>query len=258
MRRVSAPVGYLCLATLLCAQAADDAQVRAGRDVYLAEGCINCHSQYVRPATADVERWGPGRPLAESLAQTPPLFGNRRQGPDLQNVGNRRSPEWQRLHLMAPRSITPGSRMPSYAYLFTDGDPRGGALVAYLNSLGADTAPASERWTAPAADRPGHPPPEQLFTRWCASCHGASGRGDGPLAAQLALPPRNLAGEQWHYVAAGVDATAERAALARLIKYGVRGTSMAGREYLSDADVMALTTYVQSLHSLREKIPAQP
>jgi cytochrome c oxidase cbb3-type subunit 2 len=99
------------------------------------EGCIYCHSQYVRPATHDVAWWGPFREI--DCAERPVLIGNRRQGPDLLNVGNRRSDEWQRLHLQGPREISPGSRMPSFAHLFQD--DRGEHLVAYLSSLGRPT-----------------------------------------------------------------------------------------------------------------------
>ncbi len=110
--------------------------IDAGRRVYVAEGCIHCHSQYVRPGTMDEELWGPARPLADALAQTPPLLGNRRQGPDLQNVGLRRTREWNRAHLIAPRTVSPGSRMPAYGYLFTADARRGEALLDYLTSLG--------------------------------------------------------------------------------------------------------------------------
>lgn len=132
----------LLLALVLSASAQDAGLIRRGREVYIAEGCIHCHSQYVRPGTADEERWGPVRPLAESERQRPPLFGNRRQGPDLQNVGARRTAEWQRLHLQAPRAVIPGSRMPSYAHLFGPGPANDGeALLAYLASLGVVPAP---------------------------------------------------------------------------------------------------------------------
>ncbi len=130
----------LCLLALLAgpAWAQDPALIRRGREVYIAEGCIHCHSQYVRPGTIDEERWGPAKPLPELERQRPPLFGNRRQGPDLQNVGDRRTPDWIRRQLQKPRDVIPGSRMPAYARLFRNGD--GEALVAYLLSLG-DSAP---------------------------------------------------------------------------------------------------------------------
>lgn len=259
MRHPFWPAAFLCLATLACAQRGDADLVAVGRRVYLAEGCINCHSQYARPTTLDIERWGPGRPLATVLEQSPPLFGNRRQGPDLQNVGSRRSHEWQRLHLMAPRRITPGSRMPSYAHLFADGDPRGEALVAYLDSLGEETGPARVDWTLPVSgDTTDFVTKQRLFTQWCASCHGETGRGDGPLAGQLAARPRSLATGPRYFVPAGASPAAERTAFARLIKFGMPGTAMAGHEYLSDTDVMALAAYVQVLREPQEKFAAQP
>ena len=114
-----------------------------GRKVYIAEGCMHCHSQYVRPGTMDEKLCGPARSLAEALAQTPPLLGNRRQGPDLQNVGLRRTREWNRVHLIAPRTAEPGSRMPSYKHLFTAEEiARGEALLDYLASLGIKPASA--------------------------------------------------------------------------------------------------------------------
>lgn len=115
-----------------------------GRQVYIAEGCIHCHSQFIRPRSPDVDVWGPARDPEFSRQQHPALIGNRRQGPDLMNVGARRTREWQRLHLLDPRRVSPGSRMPSYAHLFAPGDLRGEALLDYLDSLGREEeTPAS-------------------------------------------------------------------------------------------------------------------
>lgn len=126
---------------LLMLTAHADDLVARGRAVYVAEGCIHCHSQYVRPDTADTELWGPAKSLEEHLRGAPPLLGNRRQGPDLQNVAARRPEDWLREHLKAPRKFMPGSRMPSYAHLFRTGATQaaapsdGEALVAYLLTL---------------------------------------------------------------------------------------------------------------------------
>jgi cytochrome c oxidase cbb3-type subunit 2 len=128
-------VGSCLLATDLKAEAEtiDPGLVLRGREVYIAEGCIHCHSQYIRLKTRDVDRWG----QPERVDVSPPLYGNRRQGPDLATLGFRLPvPEWQRAHLIDPRRFNPRSRMPSYAYLFDDDDKRGEALVAYLVSLG--------------------------------------------------------------------------------------------------------------------------
>jgi len=109
--------------------------VTLGRTVYISEGCIHCHSQYVRPVGPDTSLWGERTTVEQALGQTPVLIGNRRQGPDLANVALRRPREWNRLHLMDPRRIVPGSRMPSFAHLFAEGDPRGPALLDYLDQL---------------------------------------------------------------------------------------------------------------------------
>jgi cytochrome c oxidase cbb3-type subunit 2 len=236
-------------------EAQETALIDRGRAVFIGEGCIHCHSQYVRPGTGDGERGGPVQPLAVALAQQPPLLGNRRQGPDLQNVGNRRNAEWNRLHLIAPRLITPGSRMPSYAHLFAAGSSEGGPLLAYLDSLGEDTT--TERWAirgswAPVMGSVVFSPGEQqrLFGQWCAACHGADARGDGPVAALLtSAKPRNLVADGWRYIPAGATPAAEQRELARLIKFGVPGTAMAGREYLDDDTVLSLAAYLQTLRA---------
>lgn len=111
------------------------AEAEAGRRVYIAEGCIHCHSQYVRPETADEDRYGPAHDLDELLGARPPLLGNRRQGPDLLNLALRRTREWNRAHLIAPRSLLPGSRMPSYRHLFVGNAAAGEALLDYLDTL---------------------------------------------------------------------------------------------------------------------------
>lgn len=109
--------------------------VSLGRLVYVSEGCIHCHSQYVRPVGPDQELWGPPTDPERALGQHPVLIGNRRQGPDLANVALRRNSGWNRLHLINPRAITPGSRMPAYPHLFEPDASRGEALLAYLASL---------------------------------------------------------------------------------------------------------------------------
>jgi cytochrome c oxidase cbb3-type subunit 2 len=110
-------------------------QVERGRQVYISEGCIHCHSQYVRPNSADVQMWGPVESIDELRQQHPPLIGNRRQGPDLSQVGARRSKLWLKAHFYDPSEVSGASIMPSFAVLFNDG--RGEHLVTYLASLHA-------------------------------------------------------------------------------------------------------------------------
>lgn len=90
-----------------------------GRDVYLREGCYNCHSQMVRPLRGEAERYGHYSLAGESVYDHPFQFGSKRTGPDLARVGGRYSDEWQRLHLMNPRDLVPESNMPGFPWLAT-------------------------------------------------------------------------------------------------------------------------------------------
>jgi cytochrome c oxidase cbb3-type subunit II len=89
----------------------------AGRNVYVREGCYNCHSQMVRPLRDEVERYGHYSLAAESMYDRPFQWGSKRTGPDLARVGNKYSDEWHRDHLKDPRAVVPGSIMPSYPWL---------------------------------------------------------------------------------------------------------------------------------------------
>ena len=88
-----------------------------GRDVYVREGCYNCHSQMVRPFRAEVERYGHYSVAGEFVYDRPFQWGSKRTGPDLHRVGGRYSDEWHRLHLNDPRSLVPESNMPAYPWL---------------------------------------------------------------------------------------------------------------------------------------------
>jgi cytochrome c oxidase cbb3-type subunit 2 len=88
-----------------------------GRDVYIREGCYNCHSQMVRPFRAETERYGHYSVAGEYVYDHPFQWGSKRTGPDLARVGGRYSDEWHRLHLIQPRDVVPESNMPSYPWL---------------------------------------------------------------------------------------------------------------------------------------------
>ena len=88
-----------------------------GRDVYVREGCYNCHSQMVRPFRAEVERYGHYSVAGEFVYDRPFQWGSKRTGPDLHRVGGRYSDEWHRIHLNDPRSVVPESNMPGYPWL---------------------------------------------------------------------------------------------------------------------------------------------
>jgi cytochrome c oxidase cbb3-type subunit 2 len=88
-----------------------------GRDIYIREGCVGCHSQMIRPFRAEVERYGHYSVAGESVWDHPFLWGSKRTGPDLARVGERYSDDWHYAHLMDPRSVVPQSNMPGYPWL---------------------------------------------------------------------------------------------------------------------------------------------
>jgi len=88
-----------------------------GRDLYIREGCVGCHSQMVRPFRAETERYGHYSVAGESVYDHPFLWGSKRTGPDLARVGGRYSDDWHRAHLYNPRNVVPESKMPSYPWL---------------------------------------------------------------------------------------------------------------------------------------------
>ncbi len=89
----------------------------AGRDIYVREGCYNCHSQMIRPFRAETERYGHYSVAGEFVYDRPFQWGSKRTGPDLARVGGRYSDEWHRAHLVNPRDVVPESNMPGYPWL---------------------------------------------------------------------------------------------------------------------------------------------
>jgi cytochrome c oxidase cbb3-type subunit 2 len=91
----------------------------AGRDVYIREGCYNCHSQMVRPFRAEALRYGALSTAGEFVYDHPFQWGSKRTGPDLHRVGGKYSDEWHRVHMINPRDVVPESNMPAYPWLVT-------------------------------------------------------------------------------------------------------------------------------------------
>jgi cytochrome c oxidase cbb3-type subunit 2 len=222
--------------------------VDRGRQVYISEGCIHCHTQYVRPGTADVLMWGPIRPIAEIREDRPPLIGNRRQGPDLSQIGARRSALWLRMHFFNPAEISGASVMPSYGFLFRD--ERGDDLIAYLMSLGGSNAnahfaeqnawrPASEA-VASASDAEG----AMLYARDCATCHSANGAARIEWRPDFVKNPVDLTKGPHFYLSPANTPEERTIQLARITRFGIPGTDMAGHEYLSDEDVSSITLWL--------------
>jgi cytochrome c oxidase cbb3-type subunit 2 len=122
-----------------------------GRDIYIREGCVGCHTQVVRTLRSETQRYGHYSVAGEDVYERPFLWGSKRTGPDLARVGGRYSDDWHRAHLMDPRSVVPVSNMPSYPWLFSnvlDGADSAAKLAA-LQTLGtpyteADIATAQQ------------------------------------------------------------------------------------------------------------------
>ncbi len=212
----------------------------AGRDVYIREGCNNCHTQTVRPLVADVERYGPPSRSGEFVYDRPFLWGSRRTGPDLARVGGKYPDSWHVHHLEAPTAMVPVSNMPAYAFLGAhavdpevtrrkmdvldfpyeeaqiqalQGKTEMDAMVAYLQKLGSDLgwrkAAAAELTgdlTNPfAGDTAAAAEGRELYAAHCASCHGADRTGDiGPdLTGAETLAEAELFRDLWNGIPDG-------------------------------------------------------
>jgi cytochrome c oxidase cbb3-type subunit 2 len=116
----------------------------AGRDIYIREGCYNCHSQMIRPFRAETERYGHYSVAGEFVYDHPFQWGSKRTGPDLARVGGRYSDEWHRTHLDNPRDVVPESNMPGYPWLArTKLDPQ--SIVPKMRAMQRLNVPYSEQ-----------------------------------------------------------------------------------------------------------------
>ncbi|RRJ84462.1 cytochrome-c oxidase, cbb3-type subunit II [Aestuariirhabdus litorea] len=122
-----------------------------GRDIYIREGCLGCHSQMIRPFRAETERYGHYSVAGESVYEHPFLWGSKRTGPDLARVGQRYSDDWHRAHLINPRDVVPASIMPSYAFL-AESKLSGKYTAAKMEALRTVGVPYSDEDIAGAAD----------------------------------------------------------------------------------------------------------
>jgi cytochrome c oxidase cbb3-type subunit 2 len=187
-----------------------------GRDVYIREGCNNCHTQTVRPLVAEVVRYGPYSKSGEFAYDRPFLWGSRRMGPDLARIGGKYPDSWHYHHMEAPTSMVPASNMPAYDFLtarpvdpdytrkkmdvlgfpYTEdqiqalqGKNEMHAIVAYLQKLGSDigwrqaqqVAVAGELANPFAAEPDVLQAGKALYSEHCGQCHGEDLAGDiGP------------------------------------------------------------------------------
>lgn len=123
--------------------------LKLGRDVYIAEACWHCHSQFVRPVSNEAQRYGAVSLAAEYQNELnyPPLFGTRRVGPDLSRLGGTRSNDWHAAHFYDPPSVVPTSVMPSFRWFFDENrmpNKRGLAIITYVQWLGSWIDPSGQ------------------------------------------------------------------------------------------------------------------
>ena len=114
----------------------------SGRDIYIREGCYNCHSQMIRPFRAETERYGHYSVAGEFVYDHPFQWGSKRTGPDLARVGGRYSDQWHRTHLLNPRDVVPESNMPAYGWL--DRPLKDEAIEAKMEALRAVGVPYTD------------------------------------------------------------------------------------------------------------------
>ncbi|WP_416561088.1 cytochrome-c oxidase, cbb3-type subunit II [Limnohabitans sp. yimb22184] len=123
----------------------------AGRDVYVREGCYNCHSQMIRPFRAETLRYGSYSLAGEFVYDRPFQWGSKRTGPDLARVGGRYSDEWHRIHLTNPRDLVPESNMPAYPWLEKTA-ANASAIQAHMSGLRTLGAPYTDEEIAMAPE----------------------------------------------------------------------------------------------------------
>jgi cytochrome c oxidase cbb3-type subunit 2 len=121
----------------------------AGRDIYVREGCYNCHSQMIRPFRAETMRYGPYSVAGEFVYDHPFQWGSKRTGPDLARVGGKYSDDWHRIHLINPRDVVPESNMPAYPWLEKTAVD-GASLPTHMKGLRKLGAPYSDEEIAKA------------------------------------------------------------------------------------------------------------
>ena len=123
----------------------------AGRDIYVREGCYNCHSQMIRPFRSETLRYGHYSVAGESVYDHPFQWGSKRTGPDLARVGGKYNDEWHRIHLINPRDLVPESNMPAYPWL--EKTPVDAAsLPAHMRALRTVGVPYTDAQIAAAVD----------------------------------------------------------------------------------------------------------
>jgi cytochrome c oxidase cbb3-type subunit 2 len=206
--------------------AASSNTIERGRVVYVSQDCSRCHTN------------------------DPSASTNPQPGPDLSNVGARRSALWLKMHLYNPRQVSGTSNMPSYSFLFHD--QRGNDLVAYLGSLGASSVQQiadEQQWRLPPEALASASPADglQLYNHYCATCHNADGRTRLRWQSEFIETPAILVAGAIPTGNVPEYPTARPARIdhfAQIIKFGIPASDMAGHERLSDKDIASLSSWL--------------
>lgn len=224
-----------------------------GRQIYIREGCMYCHSQFVRPVDFEVARYGKASQSWEHLNDLPHLYGTRRIGPDLARESQKRTDDWHYAHLYGPSNVVKDSVMPSFSWLFEGGaakpNEEGKALVAYLQTLGRNNMEEKRESAVTETGQIVITPEltargKTLYETNCGACHGEKGDGKGPAAAALTPKPRNFIEEKFKY---GDDMQSIFKTLAK----GSPGTAMPSFAQLPSDDRKALAAYVRSFREAK-------
>jgi cbb3-type cytochrome oxidase cytochrome c subunit/cytochrome c553 len=220
-----------------------------GRDLYVSNGCVYCHSQFTRPLDVTPSR---ASEAGEYAYNKPHQLGTLRTGPDLANIGLKRGDRWEANHLKDPRQLTPNSIMPSFSFL---NDHQLKAIVAYLNTLG-NKQTASTDLMIPVKYLSKKQPyavtignwnrGRQIYAERCLTCHGCAGKGDGPYAMINNARPADLRQPRFNNLPSSF--------LFWRVSEGVPGTVMPmWKQSLSDEERWLVELFVQ--HAFMDMAP---
>lgn len=233
---------------------------KAGREIYVSQGCVYCHTQFTRPL--DVTPSEPSE-AGQYVYGKPHQLGTARTGPDLSNIGLKRGDEWEKAHLFEPRHYTPNSIMPSFTFLkgqtvkASDGKTydQADAVVAYLNTLGnKSTASTDLMIKEPYTDKKNPFPVTKenwakgrvIYAQRCFTCHGCAGKGDGPYAMINNARPADLRQQRYFVLPDSFDFWR--------VSEGVPGTVMPiWKLSLTDEERWLVALYVK--HAYMDMVP---
>jgi len=218
-------------------------QEQKGRDIYISEGCVNCHTQQVRPLKSEVERYGHYSLAGEYVYDRPHQLGTRRIGPDLAREGGKRPDGWHRMHFKNPEKLVPGSIMPRYTWWNKEETE---AVIAYLQKLGTGIEWRS-KVKLKVTDNPFRNDPKALkegaalFEDNCSECHGEGGIGEEDVAP-------NLTDEKWLYAHTDKD-------IFKRVTLGTKNGMPSFKNDLSEEERWKVDNYVLSLHHAHNEEP---